>query len=411
MSMNRRTFLKLNGYLFAAAALSIGSVDCILSQFFAQDEAKLRSSCGAGRCFAVADKSVNDITILTLKGSPYDMGLQHGKLMRDKIRESYSRVIGLTRALSDDKKLDEAFSLIEPFIPEEESEEMLGLANGAGLPAREVHWFHTIPTMYENNDRRRFFRDSYKNLSPGPTCSNIAAFGKATDDGRLCQLRVLDWSPELGVQNYPAILIHRPDNGYGSATFSFAGYIGCVSGMNEAQLCFGEEGNGDPKEETMEGMPFPFLFRKMMRQASGLADTDKMIESAKRTNSYIYLIGDGKARDATLYDTNCVTVRDSKAGARIIAGDVVHEPLEDIVYHGHDPKTMHRCLANTYGSIGPDSLMSTAKDIAMASNCHNVIFSPQTMEAWVSNSRGYDRRPENRAFNQRYFHLDVKRYL
>ncbi len=187
--------------------------------------------------------------MIHLKGTPYEMGFQHGRLLRKEVRESVSHVMKLESLYARQEVMNEVYDLMAPYILLEEKEEMRGLAHGAGLPLRLVHWYHAIPAVSEYKYKKRFSKGF-----TGTSCSNMVSFDRATVDGRMYQMRVLDWNRQMGC--------------------------------------------GNPSNETLEGIPFVFLFRKLMREASTLDQAVAMIETAKRTCSYVYLISDAKKSEA-----------------------------------------------------------------------------------------------------------------
>ena len=169
------------------------------------------------------DAAVNHIKILYLSGTPYEMGFQHGRLLKNEVREAVYHILSKTSFFLPGAALDEVYDLMAPFIPLEEQQEMRGLAHGAGLPLQLIHRVHALPELSEYKGRKQF-----AHRLDGTSCSNLAAFGEATKAGNLLQLRVLDWNRSLGTQKWPVIIVHRPDIGNASVTFSFAGFIGCV---------------------------------------------------------------------------------------------------------------------------------------------------------------------------------------
>jgi hypothetical protein len=352
------------------------------------------------------------IRVLYLQGTPYEMGFQHGALLRDDIQDMYRQTIRRVKLLMAEDMLDEAYDLMAPYIPREDMEEMRGLAHGADVPLRVVHWIHSIPEISEYGQKKRFSRG----FSP-TSCSNVVAFGQATADGELYHLRVLDLSRNLGIQRWPAILVHRPDQGNASVTFAYAGFIGAVSGMNEQRLTFGEMGYGNPPGESMEGIPFIFLFRKLMRESATLKDALRIITTVPRTNSYVYVLGDAKQQNGESRGLLFITdrgrvltfaentlLRDEREG-----GDT-YLPLDDVVYGGAKGDLLYEEIRRNYGTIAPGTLMAMTKPVSLKSNLMNVILKPATLEAWVANATEEDGEP-GKAAQQPWLHFDFAKAL
>ena len=358
------------------------------------------------------DPDVNNLKILHLKGSPYEMGFQHGRLLREEVRACIKHIIKKASFYGSMEVMDDIYDLMAPYIPVAEKEEMRGLAHGADLPLRLVHWIHAIPAISEYGEKKRFFKPL-----KGSSCSNVMAFGKASEDGTMVQLRVLDWNRRLGVQKWPVILVHEPDSGNASITFSFAGFIGCVTGMNEKHMAFGEMGYGNPPGETLEGIPFVFLFRKLMREADTLEDAVKIIKNAKRTCSYVYLISDAKKKNDAVNGLIFVTDRQRfltfKENTRLEdeRDEDVYPALDDVLYAGARAEKLYLALKENLGHISTSILMDISKKVSLKGNIQNVVFKPQTLETWSSYAANDKLDARGKACNQKWFYFDFRSQL
>ncbi len=353
----------------------------------------------------IDDPSLNNLQVLYVKGTPYEMGFQHGRLLKDQVNACIYHVMRKIRFYATEEMLDEVYDLMAPHIPIEEQEEMRGLAHGAEIPLRLVHWFHALPEVTEYKWRKQF-----TNKFKGTSCSNVSAFGKATEDGALYQLRVLDWNRKLGVQKWPLVLVHQPDTGFASVTFSYTGFIGCVSGMNSQKIALGEMGYGSPPNETLEGIPFVFLFRKLLRETDSLEDVKKEVEEALRTCSYIFMASDGKAENnkAMLLASNRDTVDVYGENQLLVDyrnGETL-PPMENVVYAGARKKALIESLQQHYGKLSVETLKNVAVKASLKSNIQNVIFRPETLETWVSNAADTSKKEAGKACNQKWFHFN-----
>ena len=353
-----------------------------------------------------------NIKVLYLKGTPYEMGFQHGKLLKKEVQEFYNKLIPLLKFFASEDMMDEIYDRMEPYIPLEEKEEMRGLAHGADIPLRAVHWVHSVPEVSEYGPKKNF-RKHFKQT----ICSNIAAFGKATHDGALYHMRVLDWIRQLGAQKFPVILVHKPTTGNASVTFSYAEFIGCVSGMNDKNMSFGEMGYGDPPGESLEGTPFIFLFRKLMRESNSTDDAIKIIQNTTRTCSYIYLITDAKSKDDAkkavmlITDRSRVKVVTENTDINDERDNEAYPAIDDVVYGGAKAQILYENITKHHGRMSTESLMSMCGPISLTGNMQNVIFKPETLEAWVSNAGSSGKDEAGKACNQKWFHFDFSQYL
>ncbi len=230
----------------------------------------------------------NQITVVYLKGSPYEMGYIHGSNCRAEIQAFYAKILAEAenKITGASVLLDIAYKQMEPYIPAAYKEEMQGLADGSGLPIESVHRMHAIPDLSEYH------------------CTFFAAWGSATADSNLYQIRALDYAMDLHLQEYPAILVYEPENGKRFVNVGWLGFIGVISGMNYDGISVSEIGEhfGD-EHETLAGEPMPFLLRDILQGTDQVTEGVELIKNAKRTSSYLYCVGDAKAKDARSFKT------------------------------------------------------------------------------------------------------------
>ncbi len=341
------------------------------------------------------------IQVLYVQGTPYERGYQHGKLLQKDIQDNIGYIYD--KALSKfhfGELFDEAYERMRPYMPREYVEEMHGLAHGSRMPLSIIHAVHVLPSIGEWKGRRDIKNVIKKMMAGelGTSCSNFSAVNEATGDRKLYTVRILDWGLHRisKLHEYPLIMISKPEQGLISANIAWKGFIGCVSGMNEKGITIGEMGYRDPPNETLSGVPMPFMLRDVMTYASNLGDVQKIIKTSKGTNSFAFLMSDGKTGEAEMY------VRDSDRFVVFKPGDHVIDDLvdvkkgkkreeypgiEDISYAGHYEEEMTRVLSVNRGNISPEIIMDVIiPQIKMKSNFQNVVYSPTDLKFWVSNA-------------------------
>src|SRR5262245_9635855 len=103
-------------------------------------------------------ESIDGYLVLHLKGTPYEMGLQHGKLLRDHIRENMHFIlnkkgneslveVGPVHATAK-SLLPGIVEVQRPYVAAKYWDEMRGLADGAGLKIEEVQLGNFIPELF-----------------------------------------------------------------------------------------------------------------------------------------------------------------------------------------------------------------------------------------------------------------------
>ncbi|MDX9975618.1 MAG: C45 family peptidase [FCB group bacterium] len=309
--------------------------------------------------------------VLHLKGSHYDMGKQHGTLLKDDIIAGAKLIqtIG-AMAWKDNYKtsIREAWNRTSPFIPDKYKEEIRGMAEATGLTVEEVQDFTIFPELFH--------------------CSGFAVWGKATADGALLHGRVLDYMRDAGLDKWALIIIQEPDGANAFVNVGYSGTIGSVTGMNTQHVALGEMGGKG--EGNWDGMPMTLLMRECLEKANTLEDAQKIMSDSKRTCEYYYVISDSKAKDGR---GDAVGVAATPEAIQFIhpnePNDRLPRPVEDAVLLSADERynVLVDRVQKMYGKITPEiGLDIMARGVAMSSNMHDALFKPATLEMWVANS-------------------------
>ncbi len=338
-----------------------------------------------------------NLPVLHLRGTPYEMGYQHGILLRREVRASVKnilsyadrqlRVPALGRMIAR-KKLDRAWSRMKPHVPERYLEEMQGLADGAGIPLRLIQEVHALPDL------------------TSVACASSVAGGAATVDGRLIQIRNLDWAIQSDVQRYAALIVEEPAGRKPFVNIGWLGFVGVLSGINRDGLSVAQIG-AESVDTNLRGVPMPFLLRRVLEEAGNLKEAAKIIETGPRTMGYNYLFADAKAKDAVALETTRQNfVSFPMQGDRLLRSDLALDPLirdlqlacqgdpyrigpespqgssaYEVRYRGQSA-----LLERFHGRIDPEVAMAVARAVAPPTNIQSVVYAyPQI---WVATARG-----------------------
>ncbi len=329
------------------------------------------------------------VKLLRLSGSPYEIGMQHGRAVKEQIQSLLARLHEIASTMDMPMEfLDNAYIAMEPYIPERYRDEMRGLAEGAEVSLEDVHRLHALPDLSEYH------------------CTFFAAWGGATADHQLLQIRALDYATNAHFQEYPAILIIKPDEGVPHAVVGWTGFIGAVSGMNAEGIAVSEIGdNYGPAHETLSGEPMPFLLRDVLWDARSLDDAVNIIKNAERTSSYLYAVGDAEIPSARAFRTAkdiCEVYTDVT---------LPRKPLSNVVYFSMGFTSpyndrVHSFLKARHGSLDVDAAKQLMREIGTG-NLHAVVYHPSSSELWVANA-GVDAEP---AYNREYVHVNLQEEL
>jgi isopenicillin-N N-acyltransferase like protein len=354
------------------------------------ENAQTIATCGQGWL-----ESINGYRVLHLKGTPFEMGYQHGALLRQSVRENFDTLLKVKGdatlvelaglKLKPRNVIQMIMEIQRPFVPQKYTDEMDGLAAGAGLDASEIRVANFIPELFH--------------------CSGFAIAGDATVDGTLYHGRVLDYAVDWGLQDHAVIIVAEPEEGIPFVNISYAGFVGSVTGMNTQHVSIGEMGGGGLG--NWEGVPMAQLMREVIEKAETLEQAIAVFEDHPRTCQYFYVIADGKSGQSVGIDATWQKVDVIRAGqshpllphavehcALLSAGDRYHE-------------LVRRVKAGNGSFTAESAIRLMDRPVAMGSNLHNVLFEPASMRFWVANA-GTDRTP---AAEQPYYAFQLSDLL
>jgi len=348
------------------------------------------------------------LPIVYLEGSPYELGRQHGELLRPLVQHSVQETLGYFRGylkLSVVGRwivnwwLDRPWALAMPSIPSDYLEELRGLADGSGVPLRELWRLHAIP------DR------TY-------ACSSFAAWGRATADGALIQARNLDWNVHVGIQRYAAVFVVRPRGKHAFVNAGWAGFIGVLTGVNDREISIGQVGAAT-LDVNPRGIPMTFLMRRVLEEADRLDAAVALVRQAPRTVGVNYIIADAKAKRAVAMETTARDVAVFEANDAREHRVSYAKPLVDVVLRSDtamNSRIRGRQLASKgepaqpglerpsgsaytvryrgqaeaitahYGRLDAEAAITIARSAAPPSNVQSVVIAWPYL--WVANAHG-----------------------
>ncbi len=220
--------------------------------------------------------------VLVLRGSPRQMGRQHGKLLAKDVRTVTVGTLawvarrGLSRA-----ELQTIAHSLNPHLPERYKQELRGLAEGSGAPLDDLILVHAMPSKFH--------------------CSGAAVANSMTRDGKLYHTRSLDYALDVGehdrLQNHALLIVRQPDDGIANAVPAWAGFLGSVTGLNMRGISIGEMGSNSD-DESYAGVPMIFLVREVLRRGKTLDEAVGIIRKGPRTCGFNFIVDSGQERNA-----------------------------------------------------------------------------------------------------------------
>jgi hypothetical protein len=355
-------------------------------------------------CFSLAERLQADgyltsigtgadrIPVVVVKGTPYEMGKQQGNLIRTEATEMILSLMKKVQTGEPERcsnaSLDAAWNAIAPHTDPRFKEELRGFAAGSGIDLKTLQRAHALPVVMDYS------------------CSSIAAWGEATKDGHLYQTRNLDWTMNLGVQDYPCITVYIPKQGTPHVNITFAGFIGANTGMNARGIVLSEMGDSPGKEYPfeMDGVHFTTLFRQVMYDAHDLDQAVDLFKQAKRIKKYHYVVGDGNSQRAVkmlAHAPDLIIWKDNDP-----SDELAPAVMKDLVYQD-EGRGAFQPLQQVYGKIGATEMQQIACQIPIKGcNILDVVYDAPALEFWVSYAEKQDE-----AYKRPFVHFKLKDYL
>ena len=343
---------------------------------------KVIARCGKGFL-----EEVGGHKVLHVEGTAYEMGFQHGSLLKKNVHEMVRYLLDVKskdlqmewngiKFLSPKKLIAGIQATQKKFIPQWYTDELRGLADGSGVPLEDVAACNFIPELFH--------------------CSGFALAGSATKNGEMYHGRVLDYGCDWRLQEHPILMVGKMNGKVPFLNVTYAGFIGSVTGMNAEKISLGEMGGRGLGK--WQGVPMAVLMRWALQEAKTLDQAVSIFRDNPRTCEYYYVIADGKSgkgvgmeagaevfKTVAMGETHKLLPHSVKDGVVLSAGDR-YELLSKRVKEAHGEIDAGKAIR----------LMD--RPVAMNSNLHNVLFETSTTKFWVAHA-GSDGSP---AANQPY---------
>ncbi len=338
------------------------------------------------------------IKVAVVKGTPYEMGIQLGNLLKNEIDSCLTDFIsyaqGESQEMYSDKQLDLAWEINSPHIDSRVIEEMNGMSEASGIDLKLIQRGHMVPVI-----------SSY-------SCSGVAVWDEATKNGDTYQIRNLDFTMGAGLQDHPLVVIYIPNEGSPHMNVTFAGYIGSHTGMNANHLVFGEKGQSPNQEYPydIDGVHFSFLFRSMMYDATSLNDIIKTVENTTLIKRYFLFFSDGNEETmggAKVLVSSPDSVKYSIWKENDPTDNLAPNILPNRIYYTMDNDIAFDIMNKYHGSFDENSMIELSQSVANeGGNLLNVVYNATTLEMWVAYANGAEDASE-----QEYVHISSDDFL
>jgi isopenicillin-N N-acyltransferase-like protein len=289
MTMN--TMLSPHGRLRLQAALAVVVFLCGGLAAQAQSPAA-----GAERTFQEGRfekgqlKYVNDVPVLTVAGTPEEIGRQKAELTGAVMQQLAGyplQLVKLVRGETDTPKLIERGRALLENAPADYRAEVTAFGEASGIDPDVGVLANTLPDLYRGG-----FGCSSLLVEPARSTTGGPIFG-----------RNLDFFTFGVLQKYGLVTVCRPEGKHAFASVGFPGLFGVLSGMNDAGLAVAVHEVYVSRDMApmfdAGGMPYAMLFRQILEECRTVDEAEKLLRDSKRTTKLNLAVCD-KTRVAVL---------------------------------------------------------------------------------------------------------------
>jgi len=219
------------------------------------------------------------VKILHLNGSNYEMGFQHGFLLKEEVKQDIRAYLNYSNVSID--YLLGIWNVMKDYVPQEYKDEIQGIADGAEVSFEEIAAANMVIIIGDMG------------------CFGISAWGNATIDGKLYHTRSFDQPfdikdpvTEKYVHENSVLIVRNPDNGYASLSPSVAGTMHGGGGINDQGIAIGQQVCWS-RDYTLNGTPGQFRVQMVLDYASTAQDAIDILTTNKDLG-WNFIVSDSK---------------------------------------------------------------------------------------------------------------------
>jgi len=359
------------------------------------------------KLYTTGTAGVNKVNIVHLWGSPYEMGYAYGQILKDEInstmngfyvhiqQQAEAYLKDLPKPVQDwiinlglDVALGLTYEWTKKYTPQYYFDELNGVAAGSGVDYNILVKLHMLPELVKAG------------------CTMIGAWGPATPNGELYQLRALDWDVDGPLQKQPTIVVYHPnkDNGHTYANVGWAGWIASITGMSSAPLAISEKVGDNFGKSSRIGIPFHYLLRDILQFDNTIDDAINRMINAERTCAVYLGVGDGNYGQFRLFEYTSASLK---------VFDDQDSPFtphfNSVVYRGIAQDCLVDRIKSLYGNITAENIMRQVVSYTGTGDLHLAVYDFKRMYMYVSNAQAKGLPGPPNAYDRQFVGLDMKK--
>lgn len=348
-----------------------------------------------------------------VEGAPFDRGVIAGKLTQELSYDQEAAFVEqIHKLVPNNKYLHLLGYLTRIFnrnlvhnLPEEYRDEIYGESLTAS------HDFDFVSPPYErllNYHAAHDIGHAMQSLAL-VGCTSFGAWDEYTIDSSLLIGRNFDFYAGDKFAENKIIFFCKPTEGYKFAMITWAGMMGCVSGMNDRGLTVTINA-AKSDMPTASATPISILAREILQHAGNIDEAYAIARKRKTFVSESLLIGSAADHQTALIEKStkktsllradhheqlCTnhyqsdsfkTDQNNVDNIRTSASEYRYERLQELLKENPklDYKLMAKILRDQHGKGGKDIGLANEKAVNQLISHHSVIFEPEKRLMWVS---------------------------
>jgi predicted choloylglycine hydrolase len=322
------------------------------------------------------ESSVEDrghIKIVRLKGTPYQMGVQHGTLLYEELEEGaqfiqQGQLWLVMEWAADYGFVEDAWQNSFPSV----IDECRGIEDGTGgvFSADECLVLAYGEVVIE-------FLEGGHPLG----CSQFVATGSATTGGQTIHGRNLDWDAMSFIENNPVVFLREPKGAIPYLSLGFPGNVAPFSGISSAGMAVASNEASAIDDVDRQGRGHVQMVRWILENAHSLEEAEEFIRAQDHTTAELLVVSDGVAREGAVFEmtANHLAVRNLSSDDVVYAANHFVAPGMADKCRPTEPGDSSWNRMERLGQLlepgGPDSLhgsLDTSSAIAILRDTVNV---------------------------------------
>lgn len=331
---------------------------------------------------------INDIPVLTVSGTPEQMGDAVGVLAVKPAPKALDYPRGLMNYFSAgflwNIALSQGREMVRHF-PADYRAELEAITRASSASADKLIAGNTL------FDIKKFV-----------LCSALMVEGERSKTGGPLLGRNLDY-PSLGyIHEYSLVTVYRPSGKRAFVSLGFPGLVGCLSGMNDAGLSVAVlevmaardgESRFDPK-----GVPYALCFRRVLEECATIDEAKALMEKLPRTTMLNMVVADRERVGTFEITPKAVVFRPAEKGVcsctNHFCTEMRPEKKVDVAY-SYDRFDLLERVRGLKAPLGPEDIRRKLHAVSLGDlTLQTMVFEPATLKLHVSFGEGpSSRRP------------------